>query len=86
MLKRALKNLSDSPGYPQEITLSYHVNSTTASGPYQCKVALAFDHVKPGRMEGTLECIEGCTTTHPSAYMLFSGGAWVAPGDEIFGS
>ena len=36
--------------------------------------------------KGALECVEGCSREYASSYMLFTGDAWVEPGDEIISS
>ena len=36
--------------------------------------------------KGLIECIEGCSNTDPSPYMILSGSAWIEPGDVIIDS
>lgn len=36
--------------------------------------------------KGIIECIEGCSDTNPSSYIILSGTAWIEPGDVIAGS
>ena len=34
--------------------------------------------------KGIMWCIQGCSPTEPSPYMIFTGAAWVEPGDTIY--
>ena len=33
--------------------------------------------------KGIIECVEGCSETEPSSYIVFSGEAWIETGDTI---
>ena len=57
ILRRALINLADSPGYSQEVTLTYRIMVAGDEVPRQRDVVLSFDYVRPDLMEGAIQII-----------------------------